>query len=217
MTRGVPFLVVLAIALACRTPSGDVRADTERYVGQMSGWAPIEGETARALERILRSQFVDEAEVRRQIEESRPRILAHVAQLKKYQPQSEPVRRIHRLYVSAWEALLGGYDAIEVGFSSGDHKKLARGRESIAIWRDTMVDVARRLRELREDVGVAAPASAAPSWRERTPPVYCNFDVRPQAARHSGKSSARSAATAWYFSQKARSIACSVRGAVFSR
>src|SRR5439155_1182079 len=87
-------------------------------------WAPVEAETERTIERILGTQFVDEAEVRRQIRDDRPRALAHLERVRAYAPRSRDVQHIHARYVSAWEELLGGYDAIEQGFTSGDYTKL---------------------------------------------------------------------------------------------
>src|SRR6185369_8097005 len=70
-------LAMLAIvAIACGTPQSAVRIETQAYLERSKGWAPIEAETARTIERIFDTQFVDEAEVLRQIADSRPRVLA---------------------------------------------------------------------------------------------------------------------------------------------
>jgi hypothetical protein len=114
------------------------------------------------LERILATQFVDETEVRHQIDESRPRILAHLEKVRAYVPLGARVQKIAKAYVATWEELLGGYAAIEEGFSSGDYTKLARGREAMAAWRDGILDVARELRELASEMGVE-PAALTPS------------------------------------------------------
>jgi hypothetical protein len=122
----------------------------------------VEAETARTIERILRTEFVDEAEVHRQIADSRPRLEAQLADARAYTPQSEEVRRIHRRYLGAWEALLAGYDAIESGFATGDYTRLATGRERMAEWRTTLLGVANDLRQLVQRLGID-PAGATES------------------------------------------------------
>ena len=131
-----------------------MRADLQAYLARMKSWAPVEAETERTIERILRTQFVDEAEVRRQIRDDRPRALVHLERVRAYAPRSKDVQHIHARYVSAWEDLLGGYDAIEQGFTSGDYTKLARGREAMKKWGVGIADVARQLRDLMQHLGV---------------------------------------------------------------
>ena len=156
-------LVALAlVAGGCGSSSNETRNDVRAYLQKTAGWAPIESETARVLERILATQFVDEPEVLHQIQESRPRILAHLQVVRALAPTNPRIQKINRTYVSAWEGLLAGYAAIEEGFSSGDYTKLARGREAMAAWRDGIMDVARELRELASEVGVE-PTTLTPS------------------------------------------------------
>ncbi len=147
-------LAVLAVLVGCRPGKAAVRLELRAYLQHMQDWAPVEGETARTLERILATQFVDEAEVRHQIADSRPRIRAHLARIREYRPRTPPVQRIHARYVHAWRRLLAGYDAIEAGFASGDYTRLARGREAMAAWRDGITEVARALRRLANELGV---------------------------------------------------------------
>ena len=150
---------VAGVLAACGTPPGTLETDVRAYLARTKQWAPVEGETARTIERILRTQFVDEPEVRRQIVDGRPRVSAHLDAARAYTPVSAEVRRIHARYVHAWEVLLGGWDAIEAGFDTGDYTRLARGREAMAEWRATMLDVARDLRELAHRFGID-PAAA---------------------------------------------------------
>jgi hypothetical protein len=147
-------LALLGCLVGCRPGKAAVRLDLRVYLQHMQEWAPVEGETARTLERILATQFVDEAEVRHQIADSRPRIRAHLARIRAYRPRTPPVQRIHARYMHAWRRLLAGYDAIEAGFASGDYTRLARGREAIAAWRDGITEVARALRHLAGELGV---------------------------------------------------------------
>ena len=100
--------------------------------------------------------------MRRQIADSRPRLRAHLDEVRAYAPQSAEVRRIHAKYVGAWEALLGGYDAIESGFDSGDYSRLAKGRDAMAEWRETMLGVANDLRQLVQRLDID-PAGATES------------------------------------------------------
>lgn len=161
--RGACLVLSLALlADGCGASSRETRNDVRAYLQKTAGWAPIESETARALERILATQFVDEPEVLHQIHESRPRILAHLQVVRALAPKDPRLQKINRTYVSAWEGLLTGYAAIEDGFSSGDYTKLARGREAMAAWRDGIKDVARELRELASEVGVE-PTTLTPS------------------------------------------------------
>ena len=162
-------LAVALLAVACGTPSSMVRTDLQAYVDRIQTWAPVEAETQRTIERIMRTQFVDEAEVRRQIADSRPRVLAHLQALRSYTPHSKEVAGVHARYVEAWERLLSGYDAIEQGFSSGDYTKLARGREAMQAWREGIVAVARQLRELMQHFDVDASGPVESRAREGVP------------------------------------------------
>ncbi len=148
------FAIAAAVTACGRTASAE-RTDVQAYLERMRAWAPVEAEAARAVERILATEFVDEAEVLHQIEESRPRIVAHVEHVRAYAPRTDRVRAIQNRYVSAWESLLEAYRQIEAGFATGDYTKLARGREAMVVWRDGMLDVARRLRSLAEELDIA--------------------------------------------------------------
>lgn len=145
---------VVLLAVACGKSTGAVRIDVLGYLERAKAWAPIEAETAATVDRIFRTQFVDEAEVNRQIADSRPRIERHLGQVREYKPRSDEVERIHREYLQAWERLLAGYDAIETGFASGDYTKLAAGREGLEAWRGGIVVVADELRDLAQQLNV---------------------------------------------------------------
>lgn len=124
----------------------------------MIAWAPIEGETARTLERILDTQFVDEAEVLRQIEDNAPRVRSHLVRVEEYTPRTDEVRAVHSTYVTAWRRLLSGYEEIEAGFRTGEFARLATGRAAFAEWRDSMLSTAKRLSALKDDTGAKLPA-----------------------------------------------------------
>lgn len=148
--RGAVATLLALVLVACQGAPAAIRADTQEYLKRMSEWAPIEQETARAIDRILATQFVDEAEVTRQIAENRPRVQAHLERARGYAPHTKDLQHVHAAYVTAWERILGAYDAILEGFSSGDYTKLARGREGILAWREGIMQVARDLRDLRD-------------------------------------------------------------------
>ena len=147
---------------ACSTPPAALRADTLAYLQKMASWAPTEAETARTLERILATEFVDQAEVLRQIADSRPRVQRQLEEAERYQPRTAEIRRIHETYARSWRALLDGYQAITTGFEAGEQTKLAEGRQDMARWRDGIMTVARELRELRDRTDLD-PAELTPS------------------------------------------------------
>lgn len=152
MRRSVPIVVIAVAAVAaCHRTDGSVAADVQAYLGRAQAWAAVEGETARTIDRILRTQFVDEAEVRRQIADARPRIAAHLESVHGYSPRTPELERIHAKYIAAWEELQAGFAAIENGFDSGDYTLLARGREAMARWKETVLEVARDLRRLADE------------------------------------------------------------------
>ena len=157
----------IMLAVACAGAPAGIGPEVDAYLRRADGWAPVEAETAQTIERILRTQFVDEAEVRRQIADNRPRILAHLEHIRGYTPRTPAIARIHARYREAWERLLAGYEAIEQGFTNGDYTQLARGREAMGAWRDGLVDTAAELRELRQragpDASGATESRAAPA------------------------------------------------------
>lgn len=157
---GVTALVVL-LAAACRT-SPLSQQDVEVYLQQLRRWAPQEGEIARAVRRILETEFVDEAEVRRQITESTPRLEAHVVALRSYQPRPAELRDLHGRYRRTWEGLQDGYADILRGLDTANQPVIGRGRRALLAWREAIPATARRLLELRD---------ASVSTMEQGPPT----------------------------------------------
>ena len=148
--------------IACGASAGALRIDVLGYLERARTWAPVEAETAATVDRIFRTQFVDEAEVDRQIADSRPRIERHLGQVREYKPHSGEVERHPPGVPAGLGALLAGYDAIENGFASGDYTKLAAGREDLEAWRGGIVWVADELRDLAQRLNVD-PASRTAS------------------------------------------------------
>ncbi len=146
-------LTVLAVAAACNPTTPATRADLQLYLQHANDWAPVEAETARTIARILATQFVDEAEVRRQITADQPRVAAHIARIGAVHPTSDEVREIHRQYVETWTRLARGYDDVLRGLDHGQAADLAAGRESLEAWREGIVSTARQLRHLQDELG----------------------------------------------------------------
>jgi hypothetical protein len=155
--RGFPALLV-ALLVACGPPPAAKRADVEAYLQRMAAWAPIEAETARTLERILQTEFVDEAEVTRQIEDNVPRVKSHLETVEEYAPRTEDVKAVHETYKTAWRRLLAGYERIESGLRTGEYTLLAEGRAAMADWRDGLISTARKLSSLRDETHAEQPA-----------------------------------------------------------
>lgn len=160
MTKGRVGRVLALLALGCGTPQSTVATDVRAYLERSKEWAPRESEAERTIQRILRTEFVDEADVRRQIADSRPRLQVHLEQVRAYQARSEAVARLHERYVAAWQTLLAGFDDIGTGFDSSDQVRLARGREEIMAWRRGIVRVASELREMLHRYHIQPTAAA---------------------------------------------------------
>lgn len=150
----------MAIAIgACGRDDARLRADVSRYIQATADWAPVEAESARAVERIFATQFVDEAEVRREITELRPRVDRHIAVVRTYVATTPTLRTIHRAYIDAWNALAEGCDLIRSGLERDDPTHLAIGRERLAEWVAGLRQVAAELRTLadRLDTPISPP------------------------------------------------------------
>jgi hypothetical protein len=145
-----PVLAVLALAAtSCSAPSTPTtNRDVARYLQQLQVWAPQEAEVGRAVARILATEFADEAEVRRQIAESLPRVEQQLALMRAYHPTGTELQAVHASYVEAWASLRRGYADITTGFDSGDPNVLGRGRRALLAWRAALPAVASRLRSL---------------------------------------------------------------------
>lgn len=156
LRRVLPAL--LAFVVACGPPPAAKRADVEAYLQRMTAWAPIEAETARALERILQTEFVDEAEVTRQIADDLPRVRSHLQRIEDYTPHTEDVKAAHETYKTAWRRLLAGYEQIESGLRTGEYALLAQGRNAMADWRDGLMATARKLSSLRDATNAEPPS-----------------------------------------------------------
>jgi hypothetical protein len=145
--------VSLLLTAGCNPTAPATRADLKLYLQHTNDWAPVEAETARTIARILATQFVDEAEVRRQITADQPRVAEHLARIRAIHPASDEVQEIHRQYVETWTTLTEGYSAILRGLDGGQASDLAAGRRSLEAWRDGIVATARQLRQLQSQVG----------------------------------------------------------------
>ena len=62
MPRRFAALVLVSLAIACQTSPTATRTDLRAYLTRTKSWAPVEAEAARTIGRILKTQFVDEAE-----------------------------------------------------------------------------------------------------------------------------------------------------------
>jgi hypothetical protein len=154
LARVVPIVLVI---VGCGTPPAAKRADVEAYLQRMAAWAPIEAETARTLERILETEFVDEAEVIRQIEDNAPRVRGHLQRVDEYMPRTTDVKAVHETYKKAWQGLLKGYERIETGFRTGEYSLVAEGRAAFAGWREGLLSTARQLSSLRDATDARQP------------------------------------------------------------
>ena len=151
----VAILLALGLTLpACSPDTQALRADLTLYLQRANDWAPTEAETARTIDRILATQFVDEAEVRRQVGADAARVAGHLTRIQAVHPASPEVRDVHERYVSAWRRLDGGYVSLIRGLDTGNVPDIARGRRGLEEWRDGIVGVARELRRLRDDAGL---------------------------------------------------------------
>ena len=150
-------LLFIALAPSCSSPPAALRADVEAYLRRVNDWAPTEAETARTIDRILATQFVDEAEVRRQVTADAPRAKQQVDRLSAYQPRTPDVRDIHQRYVEAWRDLVTGYANIEAGIDAADAAKLSAGRRALEHWRSAVVETASSLRDLLQRTGATLP------------------------------------------------------------
>jgi hypothetical protein len=144
---------LLAITVAGCNPSDQaVRADLKLYLQRAADWAPVEAESARTIDRILATQFVDEAEVRRQVTADAPRVDAHLTRIETVQPRSPAVQQIHHHYVETWRTLAKGYQRLLHGLDDGQPSEIAAGRAALEAWRAGIVDTARDLRRLQASV-----------------------------------------------------------------
>lgn len=148
-------LLALAVLVGCPSPADQaLRADLTLYLQRANDWAPAEAETARTIDRILATQFVDEAEVRRQVTSDAPRVKAHLARIEAVTPTSQELRDVHARYVGAWRDLASGYDALLRGLDTGNVPDIASGRQAMEAWREDIVGVARDLRRLKQEAGL---------------------------------------------------------------
>lgn len=144
---------MLALA-ACGPSRGDVREDLEAYLAHAKEWAPTEAETARTVQRILATQFVDDDEIRRQIAADAPRASTHLALIETVHPRTDPVREIHAAYVAAWRELVAAYRDIVDGLEKNDASLISHGRRALDGWRTTILATAQRLRTLASGADV---------------------------------------------------------------
>jgi hypothetical protein len=148
-------LVAACVAIVACGSAADrtLNADLSLYLQRANDWSPVEAETAKTIERILATQFVDEAEVRRQVVANAPHVAQHLGRVEQVQPRSPELQVVHRRYVEAWRRLAIGYDRILRGLDTGTVSDIADGRRALEAWRGAIVDTARDLRRLQQDLG----------------------------------------------------------------
>jgi hypothetical protein len=146
-------VLVAGLSVGCNPAERTLRAELTLYLQRTADWAPVEAETARTIDRILATQFVDEAEVRRQVTDDLPRVRAHLARIEQVDPTAPELRDIHRGYVDTWRRLATGYERLLHGLDTGDVPDIAAGREALQAWRRGILATARELRQLQTDVG----------------------------------------------------------------
>jgi hypothetical protein len=139
-------------AVGCNASDRRLHADLTLYLERANDWSPVEAETAKTIDRILATQFVDEAEVRRQVVANAPRIAAHLARLETVRPSSPELQALHQRYVETWRQLAAGYDRIIRGLDTGTIPDLAAGRMALEAWRTGILDTARELRRLKDEL-----------------------------------------------------------------
>jgi hypothetical protein len=147
----------ILVAVCSPPPPPPSSADVQDYLEHLRSWAPQEAEIGRAISRLLRTEFVDAAEVGRNVRDTLPRIDRQIALLRPYQPRSERLTEVHRTHLNAWNDLRDGYLAIERGMDSGDQAPLAAGRRALLAWRETVRRVADELRLLVAQTDDAPP------------------------------------------------------------
>jgi hypothetical protein len=158
-------VILLSIGAGCTSSPVSERHAVEEYVTRLQAWSPVEGEIGAAIDRIVATHFVDEAEVRRQIAESRSRLRAHMVDIRTYRPRTDAIRRLHAEYTMAWGRLMRTYLQIETGLEQGDQRALADGRQGLLRWRRDLRGIADHLRRLLEQY------DAAPSRTKDGPPT----------------------------------------------
>jgi hypothetical protein len=158
--RALVIIALVSPLVACSKPAPLLRADVEAYLRHANDWAPVEAETARTVDRILATQFVDDAEVRRQVTGDLPRVVAHLDRIRNYRPSTSEVRAVHDDYVKAWDDLQRGYTSILRGLDTGEASDLAAGRRAMEDWRATVVRTAHALRTLVDETGATVDAQA---------------------------------------------------------
>ena len=142
---------LLLAAISCTQDDHLLRSEVTSYLHLETEWAPVEAETARTIDRILATQFVDESEVRRQVAADSPRITAHLIRIAAYNFRSPDVAALHAQYVVSWRHLLEGYRKIDQGIHAASAPDIAMGRRALEGWRRSILDVARELRRLRAE------------------------------------------------------------------
>lgn len=143
-------LLLLTIATSCSQERDHAQA-FQQHMNELAAWAPVEAETARSIQRILASQFVDEAAVRQEIAQAVPRIEAHLARIGPITPDDPDLRKIHERYRRAWHDILEGLQNIPAALDRADAQALASSRSAITAWRESMIEIANDLRRLRPD------------------------------------------------------------------
>jgi hypothetical protein len=147
--------MLVSILAGCASSPVSERPALQEYVARLQAWSPVEAEIGAAIDRILATHFVDEAEVQRQIADSRSRLQAHLVDVRTYRPRTGTVRDLHAEYTVAWERLMRTYQQIEAGLEQGDQPALADGRAGLLRWRRDLRGVAEHLSQLLEQFEVA--------------------------------------------------------------
>lgn len=150
-------VLLLPLALGCPedfSEPTEVAEDLGKWMTSIKKWEPEEKKVFDTIGTVGKSQFVEDEYVSRSLKELLPVVREHIRRMQAFQPKTDEMGKIVRLYRKGWEDLELSFHAIIVAAEAKDYIRLAKAREQMEFARGEVLGAYAELDALLETTDV---------------------------------------------------------------
>jgi len=148
--------LVLLIPLAIGCPQDfseptEIADDLAGWMTSIKKWEPDEKKVFDTIGTVGKAQFVEDDYTSRSLKEVLPIVRAHIRDMQAFQPKTEEMGKIVRLYRKGWEDLELSFHAIISAAEAKDYIRLAKARDQMEFARGEVLGAYAELDALLEN------------------------------------------------------------------
>lgn len=124
----------LPLAIACPREFSepiDIAEDLTTWMKSIKEWEPDEKKVFDTIGTVGKAQFVEDDYTSRSLKEVLPVVRAHIRRMQAFQPKTEEMGNVVRLYRKGWEDLELSFHAIINAAEAKDYVRLAKARQQM--------------------------------------------------------------------------------------